>query len=229
MLEPVTLRADYGGRRERRRRGLKDKKKGTEESETREGERQSKEEPGTKLGDPGVSSSGWAVPGLDQMPTKHPKSLLAHFRAISADAAARSMVASKPSIEKAGMGPDPATEEGAPWESTKSDKDDRVVVHRCWGGENFVHPSFIRNVPLPQRGSLAVAALKVCKPTANSRTALRPASSQRSWLPEPWNETSTTTVLAGVVSPLGPPSPPTAYTSQRTTSVVRVVSLGGCR
>ncbi len=102
-------------------------------------------------------------------------------------------------------------------------------VHRCWGGENFVHPSFIRNVPLPQRGSLAVAALKVCKPTANSRTALRPASSQRSWLPEPWNETSTTTVLAGVVSPLGPPSPPTAYTSQRTTSVVRVVSLGGCR
>ena len=127
MLEPVTLRADYGGRRERRRRGLKDKKKGTEESETREDERQSKEEPGTKLGDPGVSSSGWAVPGLDQMPTKHPKSLLAHFRAISADAAARSMVASKPSIEKAGMGPDPATEEGAPWESTKSDKDDRVV------------------------------------------------------------------------------------------------------
>ncbi len=23
-----------------------------------------------------------------------------------------------------------------PWESTKSDKDDRVVARRCWAGEN---------------------------------------------------------------------------------------------
>ena len=87
MSEPVTLRADYGGRRERRRRGSKTRK-GDRGSE-REGERQSKEEPGTSLWGPGVSSSGWAVPGLGQIPTKHPKSLLVHFRAISADAAAK--------------------------------------------------------------------------------------------------------------------------------------------